>query len=240
MNELIHPRGWGNDELSRFLESAHVNTYATFQNMSPYYDKLSKINDLLGNAIDSTAQTGKPVSSILLLRAHASYLAAVRLGLATQACESFMAQRGALEAALYSEFISNDKEAGTKWLNRNDSDVALGEMKREFRIGPIMNDLETRDPRVGGAVRILYEITINWGAHPNPQGVMGTLEVDGDAKEFSIELQYLTTKTEQIELALMSTARVGIGVLELFGLVFPKRFELACLDREIRRLSKDL
>ncbi len=240
MDALKSPKGWGNDELSQFLSAAHVNTFAMFQDKADYYDKLSKINDLICKSIESTANTNLLIPSIVLLRAHASYLAAVRLALATQACESFMAQRGALEAAVYSEYIANNKEASTKWLNRNDSDTALGQMRREFRIGPIMEELKGRDLRVGRAIRTLYEITIDWGAHPNPRGVMGTMEVESDSDNLSIELQYLTTKDEQIELALKSTARVGIGVLELYGLVFPKRFEIACLDQEIQRLSKGL
>lgn len=234
------PRGWGNDELSQFLSAAHTNTFATFQRMPQYYSRLSEINDLLSRSLESTNNSGKPVSSQLLLRAHASYLAAVRLGLATQTCESFMAQRGALEAALYGELVSNCPGAAEKWLTRHDSEAALGEMKREFRIGPMLDDLGKRDPRVGVAVRALYGITIDWGAHPNPYGVMGTMELEGDDKRFHIELQYLTAKTEQIELALKSTARVGVAVLELFRLVFPKRFELADLEKEIRRVSKGL
>lgn len=226
--------------MSRFLDAAHTNTFATFQKLPKYYGRLSQINDLLCRSLEATNNSNKPVSSLLLLRAHASYLAAVRLCLAAQTCESFMTQRGALEAALYAELVSNCPGAAEKWLNRHDSEAALREMKQEFRIRPMLDDLSGRDPRVGGAIRSLYATTIDWGAHPNPYGVMGTMELEGDAKHFNIELQYLTDKPEQIELALKSTARTGVAIIEIFRLVYPRRFELADLGKEIRRVSEGL
>ena len=46
------PPEWGNDELTKFLDNAVANTYATFHNLKPEYTKLSVIDAAFRKAID--------------------------------------------------------------------------------------------------------------------------------------------------------------------------------------------
>ncbi len=113
-------------------------------------------------------------------------------------------------------------------------------MKKEFRIVVIMKYVDKIGDHIGSVIRELYERTIDYGGHPNPRGVMGTMRVKGNEHDVVVMVDYITDNQLQIELAMKTAAQVGIGVLKLFEAVFTKQFKRVGLSERIVRLSEGL
>jgi hypothetical protein len=231
------PPNWGNDSLSSFIKAGYENSFATFVNMKQDYNKLNKIDSLFEKAIGYLHNSPEWFIGFFLLRSHSTYLGAVRLSMSTQVYESYMVLRGCLEAALYGFLISKDTSAKEIWVERHDNDHTLKKMKKTFQIGSIFSLLEKADDKVYQGIKALYDRTIDLGAHPNPQGVMATLEINEDEEQIGFHMGYLTKDPLQIRLALRTTAQVGVGALLLFRNIFPERFEITGLSDELKHLS---
>jgi len=234
------PLNWGNDPLSEFIKGAYENTFATFVNMKPEFKKLCLIDAKFRKGIDYLHNTPDWFTGFFLLRAHSCYLGAARLSMSAQVFETYMVLRGCLESALYGFFVAKDPTAKKVWLNRNENELTLRLMKKTFRVGAIYSLLKNTEVRVYNAIHELYDRTIAYGAHPNPNGVFGTLEVREDEQDIHFQMNYLTNDPVQLRLALKTTAQIGVGALLLFRYVFPERFEITGLYNELKELAKDL
>lgn len=234
------PPNWGNDPLSDFIKDAYENTFATFVNMKPDYDRLRRIDTKFRKAIDYLHNSPDWFIGFFLLRSHSSYLGAARLSMSAQVYETYMVLRGCLESALYGFFIAKDVAAKKIWMDRHESEQTLRFMKNTFQIRSIFSLLRKTDEKVCDAIQELYDRTIDFGAHPNPSGVLGTLEVKENGHDINFQMNYLTNDTVQLRLALQTTAQVGVGALMLFRYVYPERFAITGLYDELKQLAKDL
>src|SRR6266481_4471536 len=95
------PPGWGNDELSKYLQKVHENHYASFVQKKAWFDKLSAVNDLFFTVAKNIINPENPVAAILFYRSHSAYLAAGSCATAGQVVESMVLVRSCLENAAY-------------------------------------------------------------------------------------------------------------------------------------------
>lgn len=163
MPVLQLPPGWGHDNLSEFIEMARRNTFATFVQARPVWDRLNMIDSLFRRTIDAMNNSRAWFAGFFLLRSHASYLGGVRISVSGQLPEAYMVLRGCLESALYGLFIHENPGLRQVWLRRHESEEAKNRVKAEFRIGPMLDLLDARDVATGRPARELYERTINYG-----------------------------------------------------------------------------
>jgi hypothetical protein len=75
------PNGWGADDLTKFIDMARLNAYATFDNLKDEYAKLSDIDAALRKLIDNLTNTKDWFAAFFLLRAHSALLSAVQLAM---------------------------------------------------------------------------------------------------------------------------------------------------------------
>ena len=78
----------------------------------------------------------------------------------------------------------------------------------------------------GEVVESLYERIIDYGAHPNERALMQTLQINEKAEHVEFKVIYLEGNSDQLKLALRSTAQVGVCALSLFRSVYRERFDL--------------
>lgn len=235
------PPGWGHDSLSRFIEMARRNKFATFVQARPIWNCLNEIDSLFRLAIDAMNNSRAWFAGFLLLRSHASYLGGVRLSVSGQLTESYMVLRGCLESALYGLFIHENPGLRQLWLSRHESAEAKNRVKAEFRIGPMFDLLDARDIATGGPARELYERTIDYGAHPNELALLTALRLTDERETVRFDLNYLSdNSTPALALCLKTTAQVGVCALRMFRLVIPERFDLLSISDALARLSAGL
>src|SRR5579863_279048 len=96
---------WGDDNLTKFLETAHANQQANLVNFQAPYTILQKINDCMVRAGENLVNPNPVICGVLLLRCQYAYKTAVGLALAGQVVETFTMIRSALEYAGYALVI---------------------------------------------------------------------------------------------------------------------------------------
>ncbi len=234
------PPNWGNDPLSDFIKGAYENTFASYVRLRPAYDKLVAIDKIFRKTSECLYNSEDWFIGFFILRAHSAFLGSCRFSLSGQVYESYIVLRGCLEAASYGYLIADDAKAKKLWLDRHEDGQALREMRRAFQIRTIFELMQKKDPKLSKPIEELYERTIDLGAHPNPRGVLSSLKITKDAEHINFEMNYLTADSIQLQLALKTTAQIGIGALVLFRSVFAVRFKIVGLSDEIDRVARGL
>ena len=234
------PAGWGNDSFSEFMIMAEENGYATFQNGKPHYKKLSEIHDIFRKAIDAMHNSANWFELLFFIKAHSVFLAASRLGLATQVAETSPLIRSIIENTLYGFYLHKHPEHAETWLKRNRSDEAKKEVKKIFVIGTIFDTLRDSSPSLETIARKLYEQSVDYGAHPNEKGLTMALKYTKGENSIRYDVTHLTDNPIPIIFCLKFIARAAVLCLKILQLVLTERFKITGLDIDIENVSKNL
>ena len=237
---------WGDDLLSNFLSDAEYNTRAAAANFPTVFDLLREVHTTFVD-IESFVETDTRdqilVPRFLFIRAHASFLAAVRLSLAGQLPESFAVQRVGIEQAWYALHIWRDPSGEGRvrtWLNRNDSVVTRDACKTVFTIRNVRASHEELDPIGAAKLKSTYDRLIDFGGHPNPLGVLGAVMHSETESGATFSVGILHAETTPLLLATKVAIEGAIGVLMILPLVYPERLKIMQIDRRIDRLVDTL
>ena len=234
------PPGWKDDELSKFLADAHANTVASFANFPLDFQRLKDIDDGFRKLLDSSTNVGErpKLDSIpFWFRAHACFRAATRLALAGESYETAAVCRAGLEVALYGLHVARTPFAGEIWADRS---KAPKRMKAEFTSRRVLDNLKSLDGSWGSSVEKLYEVLIDLGAHPNPTGIFGSLQIERRPGGAVVRSMYLWNDSPQLRLGIRITAQTGLACLGIACRLFPTRAEIIGLLDELPRLSEGL
>jgi len=82
------------------------------------------------------------------------------------------------------------------------------------------------DTAEANVAELLYDRTIDYGAHPNEQALMQVLQVNEKFEHVEFKLIYLEGDSIQLRLALKTTAQVGVCSLSLFRSIYRERFNI--------------
>lgn len=236
MDDII--KDWGKDKLSEYIENARHNVFATFTNLNGTLELFQNINGLFCKLTDSIHNSKDWMPAFFLLRAHASYLAAVQLAASGQIPEAYMVLRGCLESALYGYYVFKKPGTFKTWIDRQDNEKTKNSMRNEFRISNIFKMLEKYNSKVFSAVEYLYGRTIDYGAHPNVDSILTLLRREEKDGYIKFDLKYLDGNSSAHALSLKTTAQIGICSLTLFRLIYKERFEILGISDKIDQLTR--
>jgi len=240
MNLKELPPDWGTDEITKYLDQARSNAYATFHNMKPEYQRLVGIDSTFRKLVENLYNTKDWLAALFLLRSHSHYLVGISCAMSGQLPESYAALRVALEQALYGFYISKNPETQEIWLRRHDSEESKKKVRSEFQIRKIMDALHSTDNREADVAEMLYERTIDYGAHPNEYALMQTLQMKNDSGIVSFDVSYISGDGPALSLCLKTVAQVGVCILGVFRLVYSVRFDLIGLNQNLEELRHGL
>src|SRR5205823_11419881 len=129
-----------------------------------------------------------------------------------------MVMRGCVENALYGFYLFHHPELKPVWMARHDSDAAKKKVRAAFPIAGMKKFLAEKDAAVGAQFDLVYETTIDFGAHPNTMAFTAHLTpVPGSTDSV---WQYLNMSAVDMAMALRMTALIGLNALNIFSLVF--------------------
>lgn len=240
MSSQEPPPKWAADEITRYLDTARNNSFATFDNLRSEYQKLSEIDGVYRKLNENLQKTKDWFAALFLLRAHSSYLTAVSLGMSGQVPESYAILRLSLENALYGFYLSKNDALKETWLRRHDSQASKKKVRDDFKFGLLLGTIKTEDNAQANVVNTLYERTIDYGAHPNERALMQTLHITEDDDSIEFKSNYLTDDDPSLRLCLKTTAQIGVCVLDIFRLIYKERFDLLGLTEILKRLKQGL
>lgn len=234
------PQGWGQDEITKFLDSVRGNSFATYEQLNPQFQKLIAIDGAYRTLQENLAHTREWFSGFFLLRAHSNLLAAISLASGGQFPESFAVLRSGLESGLYGLYLYRHPELRRPWLERHDSEEHKKIVRNEFKIGSMLDLLRSLDRSEGEVAQKLYDRTIDFGAHPNERALMGSLGIHEDPGNVHFTVNYAGGELIQFKASLKTIAQVGVCVLGMFKLVYRERYDLVGLSDTLRELRVGL
>jgi len=240
MESETKPNGWGQDSLTAFIDMARNNEFATFANYAEIRQRLVSINDAFYTLADNLHNPSDPIPVLLFFRAHSSYLAAVRLSMGGQVAEAYPLMRSALEAAMYAHHVDRVPKATKVWLKRREDADAKRKCKGEFTIKNVRESLDRADNGLAERISELYDMTIEFGGHPNEISILSLIESTKNEKVKRYDLSYLTGEGNALKVALLRCARIAVAVLRVFELVFGARFKKLGLGETVTNLEDGL
>lgn len=235
MQEKLPPTGWGTDSLTKSLDAARDNLYATFHRKKEPYYLILEIDKLFYKAArQGNYKECQLITASLLIRCHSSYRCACQIALQTQTSEAFVMLRNTLEYALYAFLIKNNSDLQELWLNRNEK---KHKMKKAFALAPIIKSIQDTDKKLYSAVDELYKRCIDTGAHPNPDAVLHNANISKiSASDNKFSFNYFAGDGLALDYALKTTSQIGLTSLILFSKIFPERFMLLGIAEKIKNL----
>lgn len=224
MDELKPPLDWGDDDVTKFLNLARANAFASFVNYKGTVVKIIGIDGVYKKIVSTPIKKGVVSACILSQKAHPAFLASVQLAMNTQVTEAYCQMRSVLEFVLYAYFLAKRSELTDVWMRREENAETLRDFKNKFRITHIFNLLKEELPDLGAILHELYEHTIRWGAHPNPNSLFGVLAIKEGEEVAGSEVSYLAHSPESSAMCLRNVAQVGVAWLKVLQLIIPDKF----------------
>jgi hypothetical protein len=241
---LVAPQGWGEDNLSRFIDQAEKNIYYPFACLTKSYSIIANVHEVFSRLL-SDKQKGSTERELLprifCATAHSAYLAACRLALSGQTGDAYAVLRICLENSLYGLDVFHNSSHATLWLKREDNRETKNRCRRQFTIANLLGTLNEVDAFLCPRVKKLYDRLIDFGAHPNMLGILTRIS---SSKTEELEINYLLDDSHDLRAAyragLKITMEIGLCSLKMFEHVFVDVFKRLKLDAEIGNMANKI
>ncbi len=92
----------------------------------------------------------------------------------------------------------------------------------------------------GAVAKLLYERTIDSGAHPNELALMQTLQINENDDHIEFKSNYLDQDSAALRAAIQTTAQVGVCALSLFQVIYSERFNIMGVTDLLRHVKAGL
>ena len=116
------------------------------------------------------------------------------------------------------------------------SDGEKRAQKEAFKISKVNDAVRSADPKLFQIFNDLYQRTIDFGGHPNPQGTFSAMTMVDRGDGTSLTSWAMTGDNTALLHAFKSVAQVGGTSLHVLQHVFKARFELLGLRQELQAL----
>jgi len=246
-NKTSPPPGWGNDELSRFIDLTHYEQLAIFATKKPQYAIIKTIDDCYKKIADNLINTKDITAANFLYRSHSAYRGGAVLALATQVNECFPLMRVCVECAGYALHIFDNKEVEDEdenlekiWENRHRDKESLNNCRNCFNHSKIIQTVKAKDKKLAEVYNFIYQRAIDFGSHPNEMAVFGSMSIEKVESGVFFKHYYLHGDSLNTDHALISLARAGLCSLFVFQHIFKARFEILGLKPVLQGLKKYL
>lgn len=223
---LPPPPGWGDDELSVFIQSAHQNQYATFLGKRDVMAKLVAIDALFAKVTKDWINPPSQIIAMLFIRCHGAYRTACSLAMAGQAAECYVQCRSVLEYAAYAVHINRNPSLGDVWLDRHVDEPGLKASKRAFQHVAVVDSVKAANRHAAERFETIYQRTIDFGGHPNERSVTANIKVTEELDRRQMLAILLHGDGVQLDMALKTVAQCGMIALELLETIYGAKFQL--------------
>lgn len=201
--------------LSCFLEEANKASIEAQVALKEPLRYLEEIDLLFVDFIPGAGYIKPSTAAVLILNAHASYRAGIRLALSGQLLPVFMTLRGSIESALYANAMIVSPDLQDIWLNRNRNDKAQQLCRNEFKIDKMFRYLtKAHEEQFSDALHEAYQSTIDFGAHPNSRSLLKSIRIEEVGNgEHSLDFAYMHgANSFELRQSLVACAEVGTMV----------------------------
>jgi hypothetical protein len=157
--------------------------------------------------------------------------------------EAQVLNRAAIEHAWYALHIAKDPQPWTRaeiWLRRNEDSASKQACKTEFTVGNVRSTHAALKPADAKELADLYDLTIDFGAHPNQLGVLSSIRRSEDAEKIQYNVGILSPDTVGVMATIRLSVDVAVGVFKVVALIYPERFAIMSVDGDIDTIVRIL
>lgn len=237
------PPGWGADSLTDFIKCATENAWATYMQPEtrPLFERARDIDTAFVKAIElMSGQTPQFVEALMLVNACCAYRSAVQLAMEAKTCETYALIRSCLEYVLVGTYMHKHPGLVEVWMKRGESPENRKAVRKAFKTAEMLANLKSMNNAVAERVSNLYELSIDYGAHPNEQGFFGRLTMDSrDNGDVHFRI-IMSGNSNLVPMILKNAAQSGIIALEGFRLIYKERFDIMGLGAQMDALKPGL
>ncbi len=236
------PENWGKEPVSHFIKSAYENSISAFTEYkkTPIFKALYEVNNLFNLAGNVKYEPDERLLTNFLGRCYTAYLGGIRLSTSGQVVEAYMVIRGCLENALYALYINDDPtkdtdlpERSVVWINRGKDKASTKKCRKIFTYTAVKDNLINQDKALGQEASLLYERTIDYGAHPSFYGHSTTSRI----KEDGVTIQLLLPRTPAFKLCIQTNVEAGICCLRIFNRIFQDTFHSIGITKRLNKID---
>lgn len=168
------PELWGKSELTQFLELMEANGIATFAGLPKWFEALERIDETLvanSSNLFHELKGARVTAARLYMRAFGAYRAAARLAVSGQLYETALLRRSIVEHATYAWACGHSQSHRDTWVARANGEPERKAARKAFQWNGLMRLLGTVDQKLATELGNHYDNSIDFGAHPNVEGV---------------------------------------------------------------------
>ncbi|MES2854207.1 MAG: hypothetical protein V4692_00010 [Bdellovibrionota bacterium] len=211
-------------QLDRFVLLAAENMQSTPDLNSLIYSSIKEIDEhWLELVFAEPRHTDRQVACTLVTNAHSFFRASVSLILTGQPTPVYALLRIALESSLYAAMVSNDLALENVWLNRTTDATSKAACRREFSATKALEYLEAQNSVFARDCKNLYEMYIEYGAHPNIFGTFTFIEPALDVDLHAVRVNYLQGNSRETRIAAFQAVQLAEVALHLAIHAMPNR-----------------
>lgn len=210
-------------ELAYFIRVANEACSEAVQKLAQPLSFLAGVDLLYMDFLKAAGGIRPATASILLMNAHASFRAGVRLALSGQLLPVFMTLRGSIESALYAHALVVNPELQTVWLMRDKDDDSRRMCRQAFSAAKVFQCLERADEKdFADRLRYVYDSTIDFGAHPNSRSLVSSIRVEqSDDGSHAMDFAYIHgVGSFELRQSVVACGEIGLAVFFVALLCF--------------------
>lgn len=179
MKNAEFPKGWGEDFLSDFQQKAFANELWSYANDKAFSKLLTDCDSLIFESLLKAWPKQTEVTNlgaILFVNSHNHFRASARLCLSGQCLPVYPTARACLETAMYAWFLFTFPEQVQVWLNKpKDRGADRNKWNETFKFSKIAEGIGKIDSETEDMLNHLHQIAIDFGAHPNKNGLLSNM-----------------------------------------------------------------
>jgi len=226
--------------LGHFFETIHRNQQGNRDRFPERYRIIQRVDDCYAAVGKHLADVQPIFTGPMFLRSQYAYKAAAGTTLAGQFSESFVLMRSCLEYAGYAILIFTNPRLEEVFLNRHADKASKNAQRRTFEISTITKAIAGFDQKLSNIFSDMYDRSIDFGGHPNPHAMIGSMNInkDDDEQLTSMSTFALAVNPKVIEFSMHKVAQVGLTSLCIFEHMFTHQFEVAGIRSEMDALKE--
>ena len=236
----LENNGWGKDILTEQIESAFCNIGVSFLQLRPYFNLIIKVTEIFREAtgLMSYSELDGLISVGLFARTAGCFFGAARLSFSGQQTESWALLRACIENSLYAHYVFGNPELAQIWSDRHKSKNNKKKCKNEFTIKKVFTALELRSISIAKEAKESYDMTIDFGAHPNERSLFPNLEEKQDGHGFVLNI--FNNEPYIMRSTMVIIATISSLVFKIFALIYPDVFKHPNLAIKIKNLENEI
>ncbi|WP_042860422.1 hypothetical protein [Dickeya sp. NCPPB 3274] len=159
------------DTLSNYLEATLENLVHHAKEEPDLMGMIHEMDRIFHQEIFAHEYDANAATMLLAMNSYMMLSNAVFQALSGHQVAVLPVARAALESACYAYLISSDNKMGEIWFNRDKSKTATDNCRKAFTIGATVAKLKHISPDMSDYLKKLYDLSIEYGAHPNIKAI---------------------------------------------------------------------